>query len=368
MTVSLTAGIRELSAVAPERASLHAEPCPRSMPMAVNIRGLAKWFVARRSIANTLLHPRRSSFVHVLRDLSLDVEEGELFGLLGPNGAGKTTLFKILSTLIVPDAGTASICGADLIRDSARVRSFLTPVIADERSLSWRVTAWENLHLHGTLQGLGGGMLRRRIEEVLDIVGLQGTGAKLVGQFSSGMKQRLLIARALLHRPRVLLLDEPTRSLDPITAREFRAFLRSEIIEGHGCTVLLATHDPEEALEFCDRIAILDRGRLIRVGSPQSLASEFRGTCYRVWTTTPDHSAFGELLHQQRIESIRQVDRVEDLACLEMNVLVEEGTLPDVVSFLVTRGARLSRFERIGVGLADVIERAISVSRKADNA
>jgi ABC-type multidrug transport system ATPase subunit len=182
------------------------------------------------------------------------------------------------------------------------------------------------------------------------------------------MKQRLLIARALLHRPRVLLLDEPTRSLDPISAREFRAFLRSEIIERQGCTVLLATHDPEEALEFCDRIAILDHGRLIRVGSPRSLASEFRGTRYRVWTTTPEHSAFGELLHQQRIEGIHHVGRVGDLALLDINVLVDECDLADVVSFLVTRGVRLSRFERIGVGLADVIERAISVSRNAGDA
>ena len=368
MTVSLSDASRGPSTLTPDRAFLREEARPSSISIAVNIRRLGKRFAVRRSIASTLLHPRRGDFVHVLRDLSLDVKQGELFGLLGPNGAGKTTLFKILSTLILPDAGTATICGADLIRDSAQVRSFLTPVIADERSLSWRVTAWENLHLYGTLQGLHGVMLRDRIGEVLDVVGLQGTGAKLVGQFSSGMKQRLLIARALLHRPRVLLLDEPTRSLDPISAREFRAFLRSEIIERQGCTVLLATHDPEEALEFCDRIAILDRGRLIRVGSPQSLASEFRGTRYRVWTTTPEHAAFGELLHQQRIESIHHIGCVGDLALLDINVLVDECNLADVVSFLVTRGARLSRFERIGVGLADVIERAISVNRDAGDA
>src|SRR5690348_15366441 len=144
------------------------EACLSATSIAVSIHALAKRFGIRRGIASTLLHPRSGSSVQVLHDLTLDVKKGELFGLLGPNGAGKTTLFKILSTLIVPDAGTAAICGADLLRDGARVRSFLSPVIADERSLSWRVTAWENLHLYGTLQGLRAPMLRGRIGEVLE--------------------------------------------------------------------------------------------------------------------------------------------------------------------------------------------------------
>ena len=191
---------------------------------------------------------------------------------LGENGAGKTTLFKILATLVIPDEGTATISGYDVLESPARVREVLAPVIADERSLHWRLSARENMRLFASLHGLRGAEATRRIEELLALVNLVEATDRQVSGFSSGMKQRLLVARTLLARPSVLLLDEPTRSLDPISARSFRRFLREDVALAQGCTVLLATHNAEEAFELCDRVGVSalraarGNGRDVRVG------------------------------------------------------------------------------------------------------
>jgi ABC-2 type transport system ATP-binding protein len=150
-----------------------------------------------------------------VQHVSCDVQPGEFFGLLGPNGAGKTTLFKMLATLTSPDEGWATVHGVDVMKDPRAVRRMIAPVAADERGLHWRLSALENLRLFATLYALRGSELQARIDEVLGVVGLRGAERRTVGTYSSGMRQRLLIARALLIRPRVLLLDEPTRSLDP---------------------------------------------------------------------------------------------------------------------------------------------------------
>jgi ABC-2 type transport system ATP-binding protein len=213
--------------------------------------------------------------------------------------------------------------------------------------------------MYGTLQGLRGPLLTKRIEEVLASVRLEDAGTRMVGQFSSGMKQRLLIARSLLHRPRILLLDEPTRSLDPISARQFRALLRDEVVGNQGCTVLLATHNPDEALAFCDRVAILDRGRLAAVASPQLLADQLMGERYRIWTRTPCHPAFDALAQQGRISSLLIVNESADRSVVEVRVEATGTDVADILTSLVMRGVTISRFELMPLALADLIERAI---------
>ena len=252
-------------------------PRPAPAPggrIAVHMEGLRKRFSVRRPLDEVIRRPFAKKYAQALQDVTCEVEEGEFFGLLGPNGAGKSTLFKTLATLVTPDAGNATILGHDIVRDPHEVRRVLVPVVADERSLRWRLSARENLRLYAVLYGVPSAGLSDRVDHVLDVVQLGGTGSQMVGQFSSGMKQRLLIARALLASPRVLLLDEPTRGLDPVSARTLRTFLKDEICHRHGCTVLLATHNTEEAFELCDRVAILEKGRVLVSGPASHLASQ----------------------------------------------------------------------------------------------
>lgn len=248
------------------------------------VEGVTKSFVKRRSWSEVVRRPFHADHVAALREVSVTVREGEFFGLLGANGAGKTTLMKVIATLMLPDAGRVSVAGADAVRDPIAVRGSVALSLASERGLYWRLSARENLRVFAVLSGVPDVEVSSRIEEALGAVGLGDTGLRMVSEFSSGMVQRLLIARALLARPRVLLLDEPTRSLDPITARDFRAFLRRELTN-RGCAVLLATHNADEAFDLCDRVAVLERGRVLATGRAHDLVAAIHGRRFSVETT-----------------------------------------------------------------------------------
>ncbi len=332
-----------------------SEPAP-----AVVLDGLTKSFPARRGWLETIRHPLGTQYQQVLHGVSCTVREGEFFGLLGPNGAGKTTLFKILATLVLPDSGSATIAGFDVVQNAREVRRVLSPVIADERSLYWRLSSRENLELYGALQGLGGSAARRRAGELLEVVGLDDTGEKMVGSFSSGMKQRLLIARALIAYPRVLLLDEPTRSLDPVSARRFRAFLQEEIVGRQKCTVLLATHNAEEALELCDRVAVLNRGKLLAAGTAQSIASEMGNDRYRLWTSDPGHPGIAALAQRGVVDGIATREGGDPgWTVLEMDLPGGLERAAQVVAFLTEQGVPIARFEYAELSLADLIEKVV---------
>ncbi len=265
---------------------------------AVVLDDVTKRFAVRRRILEAVRHPRTVSRICVLQGVSCEIRAGEFFGLLGPNGAGKTTIFKMLATLVTPDSGRITVYGHDVTREPDDIRRLLAPVIADERSLHWRLSGVENLRLFAALHGLRGAALQRRIDQTLEIVQLIDARNRMAGTYSSGMRQRLLIARALLSSPRVLLLDEPTRSLDPVSARNFRRFLKEEMVARSGCTVLLATHSAEEAFDLCTRVAILNKGRMLATGRTDDLVREFADDRYRVWTSAPAHPAWGGLVER----------------------------------------------------------------------
>jgi ABC-2 type transport system ATP-binding protein len=337
--------------------------------VAVSVHHLSKRFPTRRGLLDILQHPFRRKYTRALRDVSCDVRTGEFFGLLGPNGAGKTTLFKILSTLVIPDKGTATVNGFDVRRNAAAVRGALTPVIADERSLRWRLTARENLRLFAVLYGIPSRDVKSRVDRVLKIVDLEDTGRKLIGEFSTGMKQRLLVARALLPSPRILLLDEPTRGLDPLLARSIRTFLRKEIGERQGCTVLLATHNTEEAFELCDRVAILNKGRLLVDGTTDELIQDFGEARYRIWTREPNHAGIGALSEQGVVQLDGTPNRDADgWARVDMVIPGGSDHAARVMDFLVAQGVVMARFEQVGLSLAELIERVVARGGKRRNA
>ncbi|MBA3443366.1 MAG: ABC transporter ATP-binding protein [Gemmatimonadales bacterium] len=335
---------------------------------AIHLAGLTKRFVVRRSLGAALRQPFLRQWSPALVDISCTIEDGEFFGLLGPNGAGKTTLFKVLATLVLPDGGSAAVGGYDVIRQANQVRKILAPVITDDRSLYWRLTARENLELYARLQDLPEEAGRRRVSELLDAVGLCDAGSKMVGAFSSGMKQRLLIARALVARPRILLLDEPTRSLDPLSARTFRAFLREEISGRQGCTVLLATHNTEEALELCGRVGVLHQGKLLAVGSAADLIRQMGSERYRLWTRCPVPGSLAALEREGVVDGIVSQPDAEGWTRTEMDVAGGLEGAAKVIDALGRAGASVGRFESVPRTLADLIEGIIDRRRRSSDA
>jgi ABC-2 type transport system ATP-binding protein len=340
--------------VAQNLTSTTAEP-------ALRLRHLSKRFQVRRGLLATLRRPRGGSWVHAVQDVSCDVQPGEFFGLLGPNGAGKTTLFKMLATLTSPDEGTATVYGADVVRAPREVRRMVAPVAADERGLHWRLSALENLRLFATLYDLRGAARGERVDEVLGVVGLRGAEHRVVGTYSSGMRQRLLIARALLIRPRVLLLDEPTRSLDPVSARDFRHFLREQVVGPTSCTVVMATHSAEEALELCDRVAVLHQGRLLAVGAARALEREFSDERYRIRTRDADHPAWLGLESMGAISrrTVGEID-ADGWTLVECHVPGGGDAAAQVLASLTGGGVGVAAFSRVELSLADLIERIVA--------
>lgn len=326
----------------------------------VRIDGLEKRFAVRRPWTEIVRRPFERPEVEALRGVTLEVRAGEFFGLLGPNGAGKTTLFKVLATLVSPDGGNVEVGGWSVLDDPARVRSVLTPVIADERSLDWRLSGRENLRLFGSLYDLDGPVRRRRIDDLLRRVGLEEASERMVGTYSSGMKQRLLIARALLSRPRVLLLDEPTRSLDPVSARDFRQFLREEIVGRRGCTVLLATHDADEAFDLCDRLAILDRGRVVAKGTARELAR--LADDHRLRLVVPADAAGRalEVLGAAGAEDFGVgAEAEEGWVALVGQLRGGAASTAELSEALAASGVQVAEVARDSVPLADLIERLV---------
>jgi ABC-2 type transport system ATP-binding protein len=212
---------------------------------------------------------RRRLEVEAVRGISFAIDEGELFGLLGPNGAGKTTTIKMLITLLIPTAGTARVLGYDVVKDAREVRKRIGYVFGGERGLYDRLSAADNLRYFAELYSVPPREQKSRIAELLDLVGLTGREKERVEGFSRGMKQRLHIARGLLHDPPVVFLDEPTIGLDPVGARELRATIAS-LVDG-GKTVLLTTHYMFEADALCDRIAVIAKGQIVGEGTPADL-------------------------------------------------------------------------------------------------
>lgn len=208
-------------------------------------------------------------------DVSFDVDEGEFFGFLGPNGAGKTTLIRMLTTLLIPTSGKAEVSGFDVAKDPAEVRRHIG-VVPQAMTSDLDLTGFENMDLYGRFYGLRAKERKERVRDLLETVGLTARAGDLVATYSGGMRRRLEIARVLVHRPRLLFLDEPTIGLDPQSRRVVWNFLE-KLTEGDSMTIFLSTHYMEEAEVLCDRVAIIDSGKIIAMGSPTDLKSQIPG-------------------------------------------------------------------------------------------
>jgi ABC-2 type transport system ATP-binding protein len=250
---------------------------------------------------------RRALEVEAVRGVSFAVEEGELFGLLGPNGAGKTTTIKMLITLLLPTSGTARVLGHDVVEDAREVRKRIGYVFGGDRGLYERLPALDNLRYFSELYGVPPREQKKRIEELLELVGLKGRERERVEGYSRGMRQRLHIARGLLHDPEVVFLDEPTIGVDPVGARELRATIASLVESGK--TVLLTTHYMFEADALCDRIAVIAKGEIVASGTPRELKDRVaEGRVVEV-------EVYG--VPEETVERVRRLDGVTAVAVEE---------------------------------------------------
>lgn len=228
-----------------------------------------------KAVEVTGLTKRFGSFTAV-DSVSFDVPEGEIFGYLGPNGAGKTTLMRMLTTLLIPSGGSAKIAGFDVVKNSADVRRQIG-VISQAMTSDLDLTGYENLDIYGRFYGVPARERRERIKYLLDMVGLSSRAGELVAAYSGGMRRRLEVARGLVHKPKILFLDEPSSGLDPQSRRVMWELLR-QIRQESSTTMFLTTHYMEEADALCNRIAIIDAGKLIVIGSPAQLKREIPGS------------------------------------------------------------------------------------------
>ncbi|HKG47957.1 MAG TPA: ABC transporter ATP-binding protein [Pyrinomonadaceae bacterium] len=245
---------------------------------AISIRNVSKTYpVPFRRLRAFFRRPVKDP-VEALREVSLDVKTGEIFGLIGRNGAGKTTLTKIVATLVQPTTGSVSVHGHDSVSDDEHVRRQIGLATAEERSFYWRLTSEQNLMFFARLHGLSDRAAKQRIKDLFAQLELDEVASRRFGELSTGNKQRLAVARALLASPPVLLLDEPTRSLDPLAAARMRELISSLAEQDPPVTIFLTSHNLAEVETLCARVAIISRGRIRALDTPRNLRDLTSGT------------------------------------------------------------------------------------------
>ena len=325
------------------------------MPVAISIQNVSKTYPVPLAGVRQRFRIRSRAPVEALKEVSFDVREGEIFGLIGRNGAGKTTLTKIVATLVQPTKGVVKVAGFDSVRDEERVRAQVGLASAEERSFYWRLTVEQNLTFFSRLYGLGARDAARRIEELVELFELTELRRRRFGELSTGNKQRMSVARALLNSPPVLLLDEPTRSLDPLAAARMRELIGSLSRGARRVTVLLTSHNLAEVEELCERVAVISRGRIRATDTPQNLRAEHR-----------QHERIRVVLRDFTVERARQLlsgafDGLEITGEAEQTVViftreVGDERLDRALRALHDGGARVVSCETERGSLLDVLE------------
>jgi ABC-2 type transport system ATP-binding protein len=286
--------------------------------------------------------------------VDLQIERGEIFGLLGPNGAGKSTTIRMLCTLLEPTSGTAKVNGFDIVNQANDVRRSLGTVLAGERSIYWKLTGRENLEYFAALYHIPQAIAKKRVQELLDRMELKERANELVEKYSTGMRQRIAISKALLARPPILLLDEPTLGLDPQAARRVRELIAELKQEGH--TILLTTHYMEEADLLSDRIGIIDTGKVIALDTPEGLKRRIDQKEVIRLEVTGWHDDLGDKLKSiTGIENL-MTRRQDEADVWEVNMQAQNSrtAIPRIVEHISGNGTRLVNMNIVKPSLEDV--------------
>jgi ABC-2 type transport system ATP-binding protein len=317
---------------------------------AIQTINLTKTFNSKaQGFQHGIFKRRKTITINAIDNLNLEIKKGELFGLLGPNGAGKTTLVKTLCTLLPPTEGTAIINGYDINSQQMQVkRSIGTLFSIGERGFFWRLNGYRNLEFFAAIYNVPRQKRSQRIMETLKLVGLENSAFDLYQRYSGGMKRRLSLARTLLPDPPILLLDEPTTGLDAISSRNIREFVKNNVSQESGKTVLYTTHYIEEAAQICDRIGILSHGHLIALDTPNALRDKIKKQ-ERVFLIVQD-------ITPEQTRNLRSIEGVIDVnensetlmpnqkgLCIELKNVDQ---LPSIFDFLFEHKIKLVNFKR----------------------
>jgi len=322
--------------------------------LAVDTEGLGRVYGARRKSKDS--KPRVA-----LQDVNLQIPCGELFGLLGPNGAGKTTLIKILTTLLAPSSGAARVAGYDVTRDASRIRPLINMVSGGESSGYGLLTVRENLWMFGQFYGIPSERANQRIRELLEVFKMSDRINTKSSELSTGLRQKMNIVRGFLTDPQVLFLDEPTLGLDVGASREVRMFVRRWMAEDRSRTMLLTTHYMAEADELCDRVAIINGGRVLACDSPAALKrSLHREAIFRLETTPFDGLDIGEFEAIGGVRTIRHA-AADGHSQLEL-ALEEESVLGTVIAAMEARRIGLITLQKHEPTLEDVFVKLVGHS------
>jgi ABC-2 type transport system ATP-binding protein len=280
---------------------------------------------------------RRFGDIQAVNEVTLTVERGEVFGLLGPNGAGKTTLVRLLNGVLAASEGKATVLGYDVATHGSEVRA-RTGVLTETPSLYERLSARENLRFFGTMYGVAEAELPRRVDELLKLFGLTERANDRVGGFSKGMKQRLALARTMIHQPEILFFDEPTAGLDPEAARQVTELIE-QLSQEAKRTIFLCTHNLDEAQRLCNRVGVISKGRLLAVGTPAELAR-------KLWQTTWVDFVLKAKPGDGLLVTVGALEGVTNIKLDDTHLAVEVrdvGWTPRVVARVVESGGQIMR-------------------------
>jgi len=332
-------------------------PAAGNAPM-ISVKGLTKQFMHDRSLG-AILRGQTASTTTAVEDVSFDIADGEVFGLVGPNGAGKTTLLRMLSTLLVPTSGSASVAGLDVVADAARVRMRIGMVASNERSFFWRLTGRQNLVFFADLYHLDTREAGLWIDELLELLDLTPVADERFESYSTGTKQRFAIARGLLHRPQVLFMDEPTKGVDPKSSAGIISLIRERVVNRARQTVIITTHNLREIEQLCQRTLIMEQGRVAYLGTTGDLKRTVMGTdAYRIKLA---HTPPGLVARLSAISAMPVIESTPGV--LELRLASGGDSLDQVMRALLDAGGGVLDCTRVEIPIEDAFV-AFLASRK----
>ncbi len=321
--------------------SIYAHRETKDLTYAIETVRLTKKYPQHRGYSEIICHPFRNKEIIALKDINFRIKPGELFCLIGANGAGKTTLIKILCSLILPTSGRAFINDLDVVKCGAEVRRQIGYVVSDERSFYWRLSGRQNLQFFATLYKLASSVISIKIKELLELTGLERDADKMFKDYSAGMKQKMAIARGLLNDPKILFMDEPTRSLDPYASKMLRKFVKGKIVGENRKTVFLTTHNLQEAEILSDKIAIIHNGRFLVFGTMSEILKNGKiQSTFIVSLSHPSKELLDRLIELPH--SIKMISNPDMLSAngspFNLEISVSEKDVPHCIRRIVEHG------------------------------